>query len=166
MAERWVDYHGYKVSDMGNINGKDGEPLKVTLTRYGYKTVYISTKELKKMCSVHSLVCECFVGKKPEGLITRHLNGVKTDNRLENLKYGTRSENELDKIAHGSALIGRKHFNCKLSNEQCEYIRNRYVNRSQKHGSVVIAKELGVHPTTVEKIAKGSRRKDYGEQYA
>lgn len=35
------------------------------------------------------------------GTDVRHLNGDRDDNRLENLTYGTRSENEYDKIAHG-----------------------------------------------------------------
>lgn len=42
---------------------------------------------------VHQLVLEAFVGPCPEGCEVLHLNGVPNDNRLENLKYGTRSEN-------------------------------------------------------------------------
>lgn len=51
---------------------------------------------------VHVLVAESFIGPKPEGLEVRHLNGNPEDNRVENLAYGTRSENVLDSVKHGT----------------------------------------------------------------
>lgn len=42
---------------------------------------------------VHQLVLEAFVGPRPAGRDTLHLNHKANDNRLENLRYGTRSEN-------------------------------------------------------------------------
>jgi hypothetical protein len=42
---------------------------------------------------VHQLVLEAFVGPCPEGYEVLHLNHEPSDNRLVNLKYGTRSEN-------------------------------------------------------------------------
>ncbi len=69
-------------------------------------------------CYRHDWVLAAFVGPKPEGAVVRHLNDVPTDNRLENLAYGTRSENQLDwrkarytpltvcKIGHVLAEVG------------------------------------------------------------
>lgn len=51
---------------------------------------------------VHLLVLAAFIGPLPPGKETRHLNGVADDNRLENLCYGTRSENMKDAWAHGA----------------------------------------------------------------
>lgn len=48
--------------------------------------------------SVHVLVCEAFHGPRPDGLVVRHLNNIKTDNRAENLAWGTRSQNARDWI--------------------------------------------------------------------
>jgi len=45
---------------------------------------------------------ETSVGPCPEGHVTRHLNGDPTDNRLENLRWGTRSENQRDSVKHGT----------------------------------------------------------------
>ena len=52
--------------------------------------------------AVHHLVLLAFVGPKPGGMVTRHLNGDPGDNRLTNLVYGTQSENMYDKVAHGT----------------------------------------------------------------
>lgn len=50
---------------------------------------------------VHVLVCEAFLGPRPDGLVTRHLNGNPYDNRVDNLTYGTVSENARDCVEHG-----------------------------------------------------------------
>ena len=42
--------------------------------------------------NVGSVVLEAFVGPRPKGLVCCHLNGDTVDNRLENLKWGTRAE--------------------------------------------------------------------------
>ncbi len=45
---------------------------------------------------VHELVLTTFVGPRPDGMLVRHLNDIPTDNRLENLAWGTKSENQQD----------------------------------------------------------------------
>lgn len=57
---------------------------------------------------VHQLVALAFHGPRPEGHETRHLNGDHTDNRIENLEYGTRSENRQDCLRHGTHAQQRK----------------------------------------------------------
>jgi hypothetical protein len=51
--------------------------------------------------TVHSLVLEAFVGPCPPGMMARHINDNPTDNRLENLCWGTRSENSYDAVRNG-----------------------------------------------------------------
>lgn len=50
---------------------------------------------------VHQLVLQTFLGPVPPGMEVRHLNGDPADNRLENLVYGSRTENILDVYAIG-----------------------------------------------------------------
>lgn len=52
---------------------------------------------------VHVLVALAFHGPRPEGMEVRHLDGTRTNNRPENLAWGTHSENMQDKVAHGTA---------------------------------------------------------------
>jgi hypothetical protein len=57
---------------------------------------------------VHQLVCEAFNGARPEGAITRHLDGDRTNNVPENLAWGTCTENNLDAVTHGTHWAARK----------------------------------------------------------
>lgn len=65
---------------------------------------------------VHQLIMKTFVGEPPEGCEVLHINGDPTDNRLENLRYGSRTDNILDVYRQGK--IWRK-----LSTEDVEQIR-------------------------------------------
>ncbi len=49
---------------------------------------------------------QAFVGQVPEGNIVRHLNDVKWDNQLDNLAYGTLSENYWDAVDNGNRVPG------------------------------------------------------------
>jgi hypothetical protein len=53
---------------------------------------------------VHKLVLLAFVGPAPEGHECLHQNGDPSDNRLENLRWGTRGDNIRDAIRHGTWL--------------------------------------------------------------
>lgn len=50
---------------------------------------------------IHTLVLEAFVGPRPDGADACHGNGVRDDNRVENLRWDTRTENAQDTIRHG-----------------------------------------------------------------
>jgi hypothetical protein len=51
---------------------------------------------------LHHLVLEAFVGPRPPGMQCRHINGDSLDNRLENLAWGTASEDNYDRVRNGT----------------------------------------------------------------
>jgi hypothetical protein len=51
---------------------------------------------------VHELVLSTFAGLRPAKHECCHINGIPTDNRLENLRWGTRSDNIRDSVRHGN----------------------------------------------------------------
>jgi len=120
MRERWraiVGFEGlYEVSDRGRVRSLDREYPQ--LSRWG--TIYIKKQKGKilrpgvasngywtvalgrgKTRTVHSLVAEAFIGPRPNGCEVRHKNDIRTDSRLCNLEYGTRTDNIYDSIRNG-----------------------------------------------------------------
>ena len=114
-AEEWrpvVGFDGYEVSDQGRVRSWKWKQVRVLTGRRhgrcGHVDVHISGPGGKSRPFVHRLVMEAFVGPKPPGLETRHLDGDPTNNRLSNLRYGTVSENQLDSVRHGTHVEARK----------------------------------------------------------
>ena len=100
---------------------------------------------------IHRIVLECFVGPA-NGLEARHLNGVPTDNRLENLAWGTGKENSADTLSHGRRPIGSRHGYAKLNEQKVQEILCLI---SQQLTLKEIARLYGVCPATISNIRDG-----------
>lgn len=121
MAEQWrpvVGFEGkYEVSDFGRVrsvdrwiehavargrraytNWRKGRLLRPGRMPLGHLSVVLG-RVAGSQC-VHRLVLEAFVGPRRRGQEVLHRNGDSSDNRLENLRYGTRSENNRDISRH------------------------------------------------------------------
>lgn len=105
--ETWADIPGftgrYQVSDLGRVRSVDhlvitsnriyrwkGKVLSPGLCSGGHLSVAVGRGNTKM---VHILVMLAFVGPPPLFMEVLHLNEQPADNRLVNLRYGTRSEN-------------------------------------------------------------------------
>jgi len=77
------------------IRKSPGRMLNQFTDFYGYKRVQISIEGKKQKMKVHRLVCEAFYGSPLPGQVTNHINGVKNDNRVENLEWVSNRENSL-----------------------------------------------------------------------
>lgn len=117
MGEIWRDVPGwegfYAVSNLGRIKRLAGSPrcnadrvLKLKQNTRGYLT-YAPVRSGVKQTNVvvHRVVLHAFVGPPPIGKETaNHINGIKTDNRLENLEWVTHAQNI--KHAYDNGLHG------------------------------------------------------------
>lgn len=98
----------YEVSSLGRVRSLPREKtpggiLKAHSNRKGYQQVTISRNGKGRTKRVHVLVAQAFHGPRPfDGAHVRHLNGNPADNRAENLRWGTASENNRDTIEHGN----------------------------------------------------------------
>lgn len=96
---------GYRSSKKWYAHGRHGE------AEYLRATVSVGGK--RKWVYAHNLVAECWLGRKPPGMRVRHLNGMSTDNRAENLSYepmlpGVRSKDREDSARKKASDIANK----------------------------------------------------------
>lgn len=64
--------------------------------------IALSRENDRKTIFVHFLVCSAFHGPRPQEMEVCHINGDAKDNRADNLRWGTRGENMVDKQRHGT----------------------------------------------------------------
>lgn len=115
-CEIWKDVVGYEgayiVSNAGNVKrvkakGTNERLVAKVPDRDGYIKVHLSRNGKAKKAILHRLVASAFIG--PSKLEVDHINGIKTDNRVENLEYVTSRENQLrckERIGTKSKLRG------------------------------------------------------------
>lgn len=118
------------------------------LGNHGYLYVNLFKDKCHSVRLVHDLVLVSFIGKRPEKMECRHLDGNRLNNKLSNLVWGTSSENTLDSVIHGTHVDnkGEKSGVAKLNNKKVWAIRKD--KRSHKE----IAKEYDIHIDYVSKI--------------
>lgn len=97
------DYlHGYYFSNLGRYKiGLNGNPKTPRTRSNGYCTVLSGNKKYKGTWLMHRIVAELFIEKIEGKNIVDHINGLRDDNRVENLRWVTTSENNKNKRNDG-----------------------------------------------------------------
>jgi hypothetical protein len=110
MIEIYKDIKGYeglyKVSNLGNVKrfykkNTDGIILKVLNNGAGYCQVTLSKNNKAIKCYIHRLVAKYFVENSNNFQQVNHINGIKVDNRVENLEWCTPKHNTKHAIKTG-----------------------------------------------------------------
>lgn len=154
MDEIWkVHKSGYRVSNLGRIKGKYKEFLKGTLNFYGYLVVCLNNKGI--ICAVHRVICETFLGDIPEGYTVNHKDGIKINNKLENLEIVPHRENVIHSYRMGlkKGARGEKAANAKIDTETAKKIFS--LIKSGKR-NIEIAKELNLTHKYISKFRCGT----------
>ena len=98
--EHWASIDGYlnyQVSWWGRVmNTKTGRILKGSMTR-GYLRVGLCKNGKHKLISVHSLVAREWVPNPENKRCVDHINGDRSNNNYENLRYATSAENSMNR---------------------------------------------------------------------
>lgn len=122
---------------------------KVTGPRRNYLAFSPVIDGVAKSISIHRVVAYAFLPNPSFGQTqVRHIDGNGFNNVAANLAWGSQSENEKDKIAHGTKRRGTEIGNSKLRESDISEIRMAEVAQSK------IAKRYNIAQTTVSKIKR------------
>lgn len=153
------DYEGlYSVTDCGQVISFHRDKPRILKQGIGgsgypdgYSMVVLAKDGTTKSTKVSVIVAESFIRRREENEVILHLNNIKTDNRLENLKIGTQAENIQQKYKEGyiqDYMRGENHHRAKLNEEQVRDIRER----ASRERQVDLANEYDVSRGAIHNV--------------
>lgn len=165
--EIWIDIQGYEglyqISNIGRVKSlerlskfnnsvglKKEKILKPFKDSKGYYRIKLSKNAIESTKKIHRLVAFAFLDNlenKPE---VNHINGIKDDNRFDNLEWVTSSENTIHALNNNLKISqkGSEHGNSKLNEEKVLEIKKIGRSKSLKE----IAQIYGVDKSLISLI--------------
>lgn len=163
-----VGYPDYEVSDLGRVKRvrdyrkyKAGIILKPCIGKNTYAHLTLCCNGIQRIESIHVLVLSAFVGPRPSpNCEVNHKNFVRTDNRLANLEWTTRKDNNRHAwaagrktspaISHPECMLrGEDHPGAKLTWDQVAAIREAARNGTPNR---ILATNFNVSKSTIVRI--------------
>jgi len=161
-TEIWKDipnHAPYQASNLGNIrngSGKVLKPVRIGHKRSNYVGVYVGggKKGLKQF--VHKLVLLAFCGEAKEGQIACHKDDNGSNNKLDNLYWGSHKSNAQDAIKNGKFAFANP-LNTTIYNlELVKEIRAKYTGKRGEQSA--LAREYGMSVSNVHLIVHNKAR--------
>lgn len=139
-TEKWLPIKGYEgiyeVSSFGRVKSlvrkwRVREIIrKPVLQTRGYLQVELKKEDNTKVYKVHRLVAQAFLSNVENKKQVNHIDGIKTNNRFENLEWTTQSENMKHASVLGLMARWGNHHKAKLTEKDVIKIRSVYANGS------------------------------------
>jgi hypothetical protein len=128
--------------------------LKEKCDRDGYSEVSIYLNGYRKSFKVHRLILVAFKGPCPAGMMSCHFPSIdRSNNRPDNLIWGTASTNQLHRREQGTASSRSRNIKAKLTEEIVAEIRVIYASGGVTQ--VQLAERFNVFASTVGRIVRG-----------
>jgi hypothetical protein len=135
-SEEWREapgFPGYRVSNLGRVmtswrSGPNPVPFYCwrILSRRPEKSGHLHVEIKGKRHFVHKLALLAFVGPKPNGHECLHDDNNPANNRITNIRWGTKSENYADRVRSGKGNGGERHGMAKLKDADVVEMRSLY----------------------------------------
>ncbi len=178
LNERWAHYKwGYYISTLGRVGSYKRRGRVVGAGSYSFKIMkpgtsgrgreyLIATLQSEEGETeyklVHRMVLESFVGPCPEGCEGCHTNSIRTDNRLENLRWDTRASNTQDRVNKGSSA-GSLNSGSKLKEEEVWDILFYFILRGVP--TQTLASQYDVHISCIQRIVYNAGWKSVNHKF-
>jgi hypothetical protein len=158
--EIWKTINGfenYKVSNLGKVlsyqKNKKELILKERITKHGYCRVMLQKGIIKKECFIHRLVADAFIENKENKEQINHLDLNKSNNRVENLEWCTRSENMIHSLLNGRNKKYKKIVRYNLSEEKIY------------HSIKIASQENNISTSSIHQCLKGKSKTSNGYKW-
>lgn len=143
--EQWIKIPDstFEVSSIGRVrNTLTGKMRALSVDGSGYHNIMLHNRKTHK---IHRLVAEAFIPNPEEKRTVNHINGIKTDNRVENLEWATYQENSIHSIKTGLqvSLKGSQHGASKVSEDMVLKIRNDHKNDKVEYLALLFGLSIG-----------------------
>lgn len=111
----------------------------------------------RKTYPAHRLAFELFNGAIPKGMVVRHTCDNRACINLDHLELGTQQQNVQDMFDRQRAnrAAGEKHGRAKLTQQQVDEIRRRYIPRHATHGAAAMGREFKIGSPAIFAILTG-----------
>lgn len=158
MAEIWKDIEGYEglyqVSNLGRVKRVSANRILSPAKNFGYNKVGLSKDGIVSQYRVHRLVADAFIPKDDSRPFINHIDGVRDNNRLENLERCTQSENMKHAYQIGNKtpirMIGK-------DNPKSNLILDKS-NGVFYYSVVEAANSINIKPTTLRAMLRGENK--------
>lgn len=160
LQEEWKEYNNYQVSNYGKVINKHGKLLTLKADIHGYIGTSITDYDKSRICGLHRIIATVFLPNPNNLPEVNHIDGVKANNRVDNLEWCTHDYN----MNHEALILnnhgGTNNYMNKLTDKQVIEIHSLCKEGRITYKEIAIMYKMS--PSVISSIAQAIRWRHLG----